>query len=159
MQIGTALATGITIGHVGITTNILGNLLVNGAALGGASKTFFRATLNLKVTGAVNVGTTAATGRFFPTEIWVNPDSLTGIFFSYPVVNIGVTGSAYSDWVSAALLQLSGAVSNQFQVIPLKSIGVTRLSAAPGTNIFVNVTSAADSTTYTGTFIIAGFYV
>jgi hypothetical protein len=160
VQIGTSLATGITIGRVGITTNILGTLLVNGSALGGASKTFFKATLNLKVAGAVLVGTTAASGgRFFPTEIWVNPDSLTGPGFSFPVVNVGVTGGAYSDWVSGAQLQLGGAVSNQFQVIALKTIGVTRLSAAPGTNIYVNVTSAAtDATTYTGTFIVAGFY-
>lgn len=123
------------------------------------SATVDLATLNNTVT----LFTTASDrGRFFPTEVWYNPQTAGGI--TSPVIRLGFTnsGTTYSDWISAGTITAS-LVVNEFLTIALKAnaAGASptgRYSAPPSTPIVLVVGTAGSAGT-SGRFCVFGVYV
>lgn len=166
--IAPVLATSVVVGRPGVTTNIAGTLLVNGAPLSlPAASTTFSAEVTCTVTGFTLLGTTAK--AFIPTEVWFHPNQVesTGVTpctFSIGYKFISPTSSSnYSDWCGSQQLD-NGTVPTayrafQFKPVTLRALGTTRQAAPPGSNIYVSVTTSATAAVYRGTFVLSGYYI
>jgi len=120
----------------------------------------YKASVNLKNTGATTIFTTEANkGRFFCISCWFHADNVSSLGLYAPTVNIGHTAANYSDYVSSQALPNSYFASNQFLVLAMRGQSGVRISAAPSTPIKANVIQASDAGSYAGTFFIEGFYL
>ena len=166
--IAPVLATSVAVGRPGVTTAIVGTLLLNGRPVTlPAASTVFSAEVNCTVTGYTLLGTTAKT--FIPTEVWFHPNQVESTGVTPCTFSIGYkflsssSSSNYSDWCGSQQLD-NGTVPSayrafQFEPVALRALGTTRQVAPPGSNIFVSVTTSATAAAYRGTFVLSGYYL
>lgn len=103
---------------------------------------------------------TTLTGKdkFIVTEIWIHATSIAGLGATAANIDIGWQGTGYRDLVISTALPIASWNTNQYLLLTLRSNSATRLAISENTPLLINVYSATNSTTYTCTACVKGFY-
>lgn len=109
--------------------------------------------LDLTQTGATKIGTTDANNRFVPLFAHIELTAVTG-FTSVPSVSVGTNSPNYDNGIPITTLTNMNTVNQMV----MQQYANLKKSVSAGTDVYVNVTTAAIATTYIGRITILGFY-
>lgn len=115
--------------------------------------TLYVSGINAKSTGATLIGTTLPGMRFVPFKIGVEATVLTGASTG-PTFTIGTNASSYNNILSST----TWSPVDEFQ-FNLYGFSSGTISVAPSTGIYIDITSASTSTSFTLRVTLRGVYV
>jgi len=110
---------------------------------------------NGKTTGPVKVGTTAnGTQSFYPL-ILVTAITSASAIITPMTLSLGTNASSYNNLIAATLMTGLTSLSQMLQTGVTGAVG----KVAPGTDVYINVTSGATATTATAEAHLIGYYM
>ena len=123
-----------------------------GNAINGRYFSYVSPTINFKTVGNTTIFTTIPGSKFVPTTYTFICDTASAVVGDL-TVNVGWTAAAFSDFLSGSTTSLTTADTfDNYQ-----SVSAPNFPAA--TAIVLRVATGDTGTTFTGRFVLSGFYM